>query len=122
MLGEPKAAQLLEAVAGYLETVALPKLEGHAAFHGRVAVNVLNIVRRELELGPAAAEAERARLVALLGAEGDLDTLRRDLCARLSTGAMTLDAPGLAEHLLVTAADRVRIEQPSYASLKLAPG
>jgi hypothetical protein len=122
VLGEPAATQLLEAVAGYLENVALPKLEGHAAFHGRVAVNVLNIVKRELELGPAAAEAERARLTALLGAEGDLDTLRSDLCARLRKGAMNFDTPGLAEHLLTTAADRVRIEQPQYKSLKLAGG
>lgn len=122
MLGEPKATQLLEAVAGYLENVAIPKLEGHAAFHGRVAVNVLNIVRRELELGPAAAEAERSRLAALLGADGELDTLRRDLCARLTAGKMNFDTPGLAEHLLATAVDRVRIEQPQYKSLKLAGG
>lgn len=120
VLGEPTATQLLEAVAGYLENVALPKLEGHAAFHGRVAINVVNIVKRELELGPAAAEAERQRLVALLGANGDLDSLRTDLCARLREGAMNFDTPGLADHLLATAVDRVRIEQPQYKSLKLA--
>jgi hypothetical protein len=117
-LGEPAAAQLVEAVARYLEEVAVPKLEGHAAFHGRVAINVLNIVAREIADGPRAAAAERARLAALLGDEADLETLRRTLCARLASGEMTLDSPGLAAHLLETAADRVRIEQPNYASLK----
>jgi hypothetical protein len=117
-LGEPTAAQLIEAVAGYLENVAMPKLEGHPAFHGRVAINVLNIVAREITLGPAAAEAERTRAAALLSEDGDLETLRRKLCARISAGEITLATPGLADHLLATAADRVRIEQPNYASLK----
>lgn len=118
--GEPAATQLIEAVAGYLENVALPKLEGHTAFHGRVAINVLNIVAREMALGPAADAAEAARLAALLDAHADLDALRRMLCAKLSAGEMTIETPGLAEHLLATAIDRVKIEQPNYASLKLA--
>ena len=121
MLGEPIARQLVEAVARYLEQVAVPALEGHAAFHGKVAINVLAIVARELDLGPAAAAAERVRLGDLLGEDGDLDTLRRRLCAKLTAGEAGLDTPGLADHLLATVVDRVRIEQPNYASLKLAP-
>jgi hypothetical protein len=120
MLGEPSAKHLIEAAAGYLEKTAAPQLTGHAAFHARVAVNVLHIVARELELGPAAAAAETTRLEALLGRDGDLDALRRELCARLRTGAMTAQTPGLLDHLLATAADRVAIEQPGYASLKRA--
>ncbi len=120
MLGEPSAKQLIEAAAGFLEKTAAPQLCGHAAFHARVAINVLQTVGRELELGPAAAAAETARLAALLGREGDLDTLRRDLCARLRAGDMTAATPGLLDHLLATAADRVAIEQPGYSSLKRA--
>jgi hypothetical protein len=117
-LGEPTPVQLVEAVAGYLEKVAVPQLEGHAAFHGRVAINVLNIIAREMQLGPAAAEEERARLAALLGKDGDLDSLRRALCAQLRAGEAGLETPGLVEHLLASAIDRVRIEQPNYGSLK----
>ncbi len=120
-LGEPVSRQLVEAVRRYLEQVAVPALEGHAAFHGKVAINVLAIVARELELGPAAAAAEQKRLVALIGHDGDLDGLRRKLCAKLRAGDVSLDTPGLADHLLATAVDRVRIEQPTYASLQLAP-
>ena len=119
VLAEPTAKQLVEAVSGYLDKVAAPALEGHAAFHGKVAMNVLAIVARELELGPAAAIAEHARLTALLGHDGDLDTLRRRLCAEIGGGEANLTTPGLAEHLLATVADRVRIEQPSYATLRL---
>lgn len=117
-LSEPTAVQLVQSVASYLEKVALPKLEGHAAFHGRVAVNVLNIVARELSDGADAAAAERAALVALLGHEGDLADLRWRLCNALREGSMTLETPGLGEHLLATAAARVRIEQPNYGSLR----
>jgi len=118
MLGEPTAKQLIEATSGFLEKVAIPELEGHAAFHGRVALNVLAIVAREIELGPKAAAEERERLVALLGHDGDLDGLRRDLCAKLTAGVMNVETPGLADHLLKTVIDRVRIEQPNYGSMK----
>lgn len=118
MLGEPTAKQLVEATAGFFEKVAMPALEGHAAFHGRVALNVLAIVAREIEHGPAAAAAEKTRLEGLLAADGDLDALRRRLCARLTAGEMSLETPGLADHLLATVVDRVRIEQPQYGSLK----
>ena len=50
-------------------------------FHTRVAVNVLGIVERELTLGPELAPAERARAAALLGHDGDVDALERELAA-----------------------------------------
>jgi len=120
MLGEPSASQLVEAVALYLEQTAMPKLDGHAAFHGRVALNVLAIVQRELKDGPAAAEGERARLAALIGRDGDLADLRNTLTAGIRSGAIDETTPGLLDHLEKTVADRVRIEQPNYASLKRA--
>ena len=119
MLGEPSASQLAQAVGLYLEQV-VSKLDGHAAFHGRVALNVLATIQRELEHGPAAAAAERARLANLLGCDGELDTLRRALVDEIRAGRMDEASPGLVDHLLTSAADRVRIEQPTYASLKRA--
>ena len=118
MLGEPSAAQLVEAVAIYLEKTALPKLEGHAAFHGRVALNVLAMVQRELADGPAAAAQEHVRLAGLIGMDGDLTFLRSALSAEIRAGAIDETTAGLLEHLERTAADRVRIEQPNYGSLR----
>lgn len=119
-LAEPTITQLVDAVALYLEKTALPHLEGHAAFHGRVAINVLGTIKRELELGPAAAENERARLAALLSEDGDLNALRWALVARIRSGAATSATEGLLDHLFASAMDRVAIEQPGYGALKLA--
>ncbi|MGE0044494.1 MAG: DUF6285 domain-containing protein [Hyphomonadaceae bacterium] len=117
-LSEPTAKELAESVAGYLESV-LPTLQGRAAFHGRVAVNVLNIIAREAEFGPAAAVREQQGLAAL-GFEGELNEARAALCAAIRDGAADVETPGLVAHLLASAKDRVLIEQPNYGSLKRA--
>jgi hypothetical protein len=120
MLGEPQAKQLIEAVSLYLEKTALPKLEGHAAFHGKVAMNVLAIIGRELEQGPTAAAREAALLAALGFAGDDLQAQRRSLCDAIHAGAVTPDTPGLLPALCEIVAARVAIEQPGYASLRRA--
>jgi hypothetical protein len=122
MYGEPEAAQLLQAVIGYLEKTAVPALEGRAAFHGKVAINALIIVQRELTMGADAQARELAGLQALLDrpAEVDLLSLRAALCDRIARGEIVAETPGLLAHLISTAADRVAIEQPNYSSLKLA--
>ena len=49
----PDAAGLVEAVREFLERDVMPATEGRVQFHTRVAINVLNTVQRELEMGPA---------------------------------------------------------------------
>ncbi|MEO3756788.1 DUF6285 domain-containing protein [Mycobacterium sp. B14F4] len=46
--GRPTAAELVAAVAGFLEKDVRDSTEGHVNFHSRVAANVLRIVEREL--------------------------------------------------------------------------
>ena len=56
----PDASTLLGAAVKYLEDELLPTLEGYHRFKTRVTVNVLNTIRRELELrGDQAAAARR---------------------------------------------------------------
>lgn len=118
MMDQPSMRELVEAVRDFLERKAMPELKGHSAFHARVAANALSIVARELELGPGAAAEERARLVALLGMEGTLDELNRELCRRIREGVIGLDAPGLKEHLEATTRDKLAIDQPNYSGLR----
>ena len=116
MQDQPSAAELLRAVNDFLQERVLPQLEGHAAFHGRVAANVLAIVQRELETAPEANAAELARLGRLLGEEGSLEDLNRALCRRIRSGELGMDTPGLVDHLWETTLTKVAIDQPKYAT------
>ncbi|HXC55173.1 MAG TPA: DUF6285 domain-containing protein [Rhizomicrobium sp.] len=118
MMDQPSMHELVVAVRDFLEQRAMPELKGHTAFHARVAANALGIVARELELGAASGDAERARLAALLGRDGALPQLNRELCAQIRSGRIGLETPGLAEHLTATTRDKVGIDQPNYGGLK----
>jgi hypothetical protein len=118
MMDQPSMLELVSAVRDFIEQRAMPELKGHTAFHARVAANALSIVARELHQGGPSADAEIARLKDLLGHDGPLMDLNRELCGRIRDGAITMDTPGLAEHLTITTRDKVAIDQPNYSGLK----
>jgi hypothetical protein len=110
----PKAAVLLEAAVKYLETELMPTLEGYHRFQTRVTVNVLNTVRRELELRDAQADAERSRLIAMLGHDGDVEALSIELAERIRAGAISIDDPALRAHVRQSLADALAINNPKW--------
>lgn len=118
----PSTAELVEAVKHFIDETASPQLTGHAAFHARVASNVLATILRELEQRPGAEAEEKARLAALLDADPNtpLETLNRDLCARIQTGRMDLSTDGLLDHLKTTTIGQLSVDQPRYSGLALA--
>ena len=122
MQDPPAVTELLEATATFLREVAVPQLSGHASFHARVAANALDVVKRELELRPAAERDEHARLKALLHAAGSLEELNALLSRRIATGEVGLQTPGVAEHLWATTLAKVAIDQPTYASYRRETG
>jgi hypothetical protein len=118
MMDQPSMRELVEAVRDFLEQKAMPELKGHTAFHARVAANALSIIVRELEQGPHSAREEQDRLAALLGHDGTLEDLNRELCKLIRSRKFTLATPGLAEHLSITTREKVAIDQPGYSGLK----
>lgn len=112
--------ELVTAVRDFIEQRAMPELKGHTAFHARVAANALGVVARELETGGRAAAEETARLEQILGCDGTLETLNRELCRRIRGGEIDLDAPALRAHLERSTRDKLAIDQPQYAALKRA--
>ena len=122
MQDPPTITELLETTAAFLREVAVPQLSGHASFHARVAANALDIVKREIELRPAADRDEHARLQALLHADGSLAELNALLSRRIAAGEINLQTPGLAAHLWATTLAKVAIDQPSYASYRRETG
>jgi hypothetical protein len=111
---KPDAPALLDAAIDYLERELLPSLAGYHRFQCRVTVNVLAQVRRELALAPGQADAERARLTALLGHPGERDALSRELAARIRAGDIALDDPALLDHLRQSLVEALRINNPKW--------
>ena len=120
MQDKPSAEKLLTAARAFLNDTAMPQLSGHAAFHARVAGNVLDILARELELAPGFNRAETARLESLLGETGTLKELNRKLCDKIATGEMDLSDEKLKIHLIKTTMGKLAIDQPRYQGYKTA--
>jgi hypothetical protein len=111
---KPDATVLLQAAVKYLEAELMPTLAGYHRFQTRVTVNVLKIVRRELELREAQAAAERARLVAILGHDGEVEALSRELAERINRGAIALDDPAMRAQIRRSLADALAINNPKW--------
>jgi uncharacterized protein DUF6285 len=92
----------------------MPTLAGYHRFQTRVTVNVLNTVRRELELRSAQAEAEHARLVAILGHDGEVEPLSRELADKIRAGGISIDDPALRAHVRHSLADALAINNPKW--------
>lgn len=118
MQDEPTPIELTKAVADFLRNDIAPLISGHQAFKLRVAVNILDLVTRQLtrEEGSDAREVERLR--ALLGVDGSVTDLNRAFAERIAKGEVDLATPGLAEHLWATTMDKLAVDQPNYASYK----
>jgi len=118
MQDEPSTIELTKAVADFLRNDITPLISGHQAFKLRVAINILDLVTRQLtqEEGSDAKEVERLR--ALLGMDGSVTDLNRALADRIAKGEVDLATPGLAEHLWATTMDKLAVDQPNYASYK----
>ncbi|WGD49803.1 DUF6285 domain-containing protein [Bradyrhizobium sp. CB1650] len=118
MQDEPTPIELTKAVAGFLRNDITPLISGHQAFKLRVAINILDLVTRQLTLEEGSDASEVARLQALLGMDGTVTELNRALAERIAKGEVDLATPGLAEHLWQTTMDKLAVDQPSYASYK----
>ncbi|SEM54847.1 DUF6285 domain-containing protein [Bradyrhizobium sp. OK095] len=118
MQDEPTPVELTKSVADFLRNDITPLISGHQAFKLRVAVNILDLVMRQLTREEGSDASEVVRLRALLGVDGEVTDLNRALAARIAKGEADLATPGLAEHLWATTMDKLAVDQPNYASYK----
>jgi hypothetical protein len=118
MQDEPTPSELINAVADFLRNELTPQVGGHIAFKLRVAINALDLVKRQLKLESASDAAEAARLSQLMGIHDSLLELNRALAARIASGEADLNTPGVAEHLWQTTLDKLAVDQPNYAAYR----
>jgi hypothetical protein len=110
----PTAAELVAAVREYLERDVMTATEGRVAFHARVAVNVLGMVERELELGPTQDAAEHARLVLLLGRDGTIRELTEALARGIRDGSLDRPWSDTVESVRATVRAKLEVANPRY--------
>ena len=120
MQDEPRPPEILAAVARYLRDIVAPETQGHINFNVRVCANALEMMRRHLEIAPAAEAAELSRLRALLDMDGDLLALNAEFSRRLESGAIDAQAPAVREHLWETTLTKLAVDQPTYWGYRAA--
>lgn len=114
----PKPGDLVSLVADFLRAEIMPVTKGAQNFQLRVAINALDLAARQARDEGAGDAAEQARLVTLLGRDGDLEELNCTLCETIASGEMTLETPGVADHLWRTTMAKLAVDQPNYASYR----
>ena len=118
MQDEPTPIELTKSVSDFLRNDIAPLISGHQAFKLRVAINILDLVTRQLTQEEGSDAAELDRLRALLGMDGSVLDLNRALAERIAKGEVDLATPGLSGHLWQTTLAKLAVDQPNYASYK----
>jgi hypothetical protein len=114
MTSKPPLQDLVDVVREFLERDLLPSLSADLWFQCKVAINILGIVERELELTPGLEAAERQRLAQILGRSGPADELNRELCEAIRDGKIGEGSPALLEHLRATMEGALQINNPKW--------
>ncbi|MFI0461366.1 MAG: DUF6285 domain-containing protein [Ilumatobacteraceae bacterium] len=104
----PTAAELLEALHEWMERDLLPGVDGRLQFHTRVAINMVDIVRRELELGPDQ-EVRHEEVLVSFGMNDDAE-----LAAAIRDGSFDSRLVEVLNRLRPVVEDKVRVANPRY--------
>ncbi len=110
----PDSTLLLKAAVKFLEQELMPVLKGYHNFQTRVTANALKIVQRELELRGQQEVEERGRLAALLGHDGEVESMSRELALRIRDRKISIDDPALRAHIRQSLADALAINNPKW--------
>jgi hypothetical protein len=110
----PSAAELLDAVREFLEKDILPETKGGRAFHTRKAINVLSIVARELTEAQACDTIEHEELQNILGHEGELGELVKELAEQIRNGSLDGKRKEIIAHVRKTVEAKLKIANPGY--------
>jgi len=110
----PDAAELVQAIREFLEGDVMAATTGRVQFHTRVAINALGMIERELTEGPVLVAAERARATALLGHDGDVRQLERELAARIRDGSLDDRLAAVRDHVRATVREKLLVANPGY--------
>lgn len=104
----PTMQQLIAAVREWMEGDLLSAVSGRLQFHARVAINVLAMVERELDVGDEQDRRHEQRL-AVLGVADD-----QELAAAIRAGHMDDRLELVREAVWASVRDKVAVANPKY--------
>jgi hypothetical protein len=135
MQDRPSIDELLGAVAGFLEDDVMANTTGRINFHARVSVNVLQMIRRELNEQESHLATEWEGLSGLLGPverpatisglAASIEERNRQLSGRIRDGHYDDAGDGrerLIEHLRRVTFDKLVVSNPSLAEEAASSG
>ena len=114
----PTSTELVEVVSEFLEKKIKSNLPDHLAFKTQIAINVLNIVKRELQNEEVLTKESREILLTLFK-DSDSDKANiEELAKQIKTGELKLENKELQEVLIEITKKKLSVDNPKYSTYK----
>ena len=112
----PTSAEMVEVVSEFLEKKIKSNLPDHLAFKTQIAINVLNIVKRELQNEEVLTKESREILLTLFK-DSDSDKANiEELAKQIKTGELKLENKELQEALIEITKKKISVDNPKYST------
>lgn len=118
----PSATELLQTLHTFLGQAARADADASGGLKAlqyqlRIAAGISGMVEREQRLGPEQWQQERQRLAQWCDTtSNDPRQINAELCRRIRAGELDTDTD-LLQHLRLSTADKLRIDNPRYSTL-----
>ena len=112
----PTNAELVEVVSEFLEKEIKINLPDHLAFKTQIAINVLNIVKREQQNEEILSKESKEILLNLFKDPNKVNI--RELAKQIETGELKLDNKELQEVLIEITKKKISVDNPKYSTYK----
>ena len=110
----PTAFELLDSVSVFLEEKIKGELPKHLAFNVQIAINVINIVKREIENGKEINESSKKLIADILQQGNSTESLSK----AIKDGKIDLDNKELQRVLLEITKMKLSVDNPNYSTYK----
>ena len=112
----PTNVELVEVVSEFLEKEIKINLPDHLAFKTQIAINVLNIVKREQQNEEILSKESKEILLNLFKDPNKANI--RELAKQIETGELKLDNKELQEVLIEITKKKISVDNPKYSTYK----
>ena len=112
----PTNTELVEVVSEFLEKEIKINLPDHLAFKTQIAINVLNIVKREQQNEEILSKESKEILLNLFKDPNKANI--RELAKQIDTGELKLNDKELQEALIEITKKKISVDNPKYSTYK----